>query len=142
LRKRVVVTGMGVVAPNGHGLKQFEQALRRGRSGIRYIPELKDLNFACQVGGVPEKANGEANSYFSEEKLLSMNDNITFAAVAAIDAWKDAGFEVPGEGSDPDWDTGAVIGSGIGGMDPIVKSLFRQSAGQDQTAGKQRLLCR
>lgn len=123
MRKRVVVTGMGVVAPNGHGLKQFEQALRRGRSGIRYIPELKDLNFACQVGGVPEKANGEANSYFSEEKLLSMNDNITFAAVAAIDAWKDAGFEVPGEGSDPDWDTGAVIGSGIGGMDTIVKKL-------------------
>lgn len=123
MRKRVVVTGMGVVAPNGHGLKKFEQALRRGRSGIRYIPELKELNFSCLVGGVPEKCNGEANGYFSEEKLLSMNDNITYAALAAIEAWKDAGFEVPSDGSDPDWDTGAIIGSGIGGMDTIVNKL-------------------
>lgn len=123
MRKRVVVTGMGVVAPNGHGLKQFEQALRRGRSGIRYIPELKDLSFACQVGGVPEKFNGEMSRCFSEEKLLSMNDNITFAAVAAIEAWKDAGFEVPADGSEPDWDTGAIVGSGIGGMDTIVNKL-------------------
>jgi len=124
LRKRVVVTGMGVVAPNGHGLTQFEHALRRGTSGIRYIPALKDLNFACQVGGVPEKANGDANGCFSEEMRLSMNDNITYAALAAIDAWKDAGFEVPSDGADPDWDTGAVIGSGIGGMDTIVGKLI------------------
>ena len=87
MKKRVVVTGMGVMAPNGHGLKKFEQALRRGRSGIRYIPELKDLNFSCQVGGVPEKCNGngDLSGYFSEEKLLSMNDNITYAALAAIE---------------------------------------------------------
>lgn len=123
MRKRVVVTGIGVVAPNGHGLKQFEQALRKGRSGIRYIPALKDLSFACQVGGVPEKFNGELGVCFSEEKRLGMNDNITFAALAAIEAWKDAGFEVPEDGSEPDWDTGAVIGSGIGGMDTIVSKL-------------------
>ncbi len=123
MRKRVVVTGMGVMAPNGLGLVQFEHALRRGTSGIRYIPELRELSFACQVGGVPEKGNGDSNGYFSQEKLLSMNDNITYAALAAIEAWKDAGFEVPDDGSEPDWDTGAVIGSGIGGMDTIVNRL-------------------
>lgn len=123
MRKRVVVTGMGVVAPNGHGLKQFEQALRRGRSGIRYVPELKELNFACLVGGVPPSANGDFNKYFTEEKLLCMNENITYASVAAIDAWKDAGFDLPEDNAEPDWDTGAIIGSGIGGMDTIVQKL-------------------
>ena len=47
MKRRVVVTGMGVVAPNGHGLDCFAQALREGRSGIRHIPELAELNFAC-----------------------------------------------------------------------------------------------
>ena len=41
MRTRVVITGMGVVAPNGHGLAAFEKALREGISGIRHIPELK-----------------------------------------------------------------------------------------------------
>ena len=123
MRKRVVVTGMGVVAPNGHGLKEFEKSLRRGCSGIRYIPYLKEMNFACQVGGVPQDSNGGFKQYFTEEKLLSVNENIMYAAIAAIDAWKDAGFEVPGENAEPDWDTGAIIGSGIGGMDTIVQTL-------------------
>jgi 3-oxoacyl-(acyl-carrier-protein) synthase len=53
MRRRVVVTGMGVVAPNGHGLDPFANALREGRSGIRHVQELAELSFACQVGGIP-----------------------------------------------------------------------------------------
>ena len=53
-RKRIVVTGLGVIAPNGVGLPAFREALRAGRSGIRHQQELKDLNFAAQIGGVPE----------------------------------------------------------------------------------------
>ncbi len=52
--ERVVITGMGVVAPNGHGLKNFEQALRNGISGIRHHEHLAEANFACQVGGIPQ----------------------------------------------------------------------------------------
>ena len=51
---RVVVTGLGVLSPNGHGLSEFTEALCQGRSGIRFRPELASLGFACQVGGVPE----------------------------------------------------------------------------------------
>ena len=54
MAERVVVTGMGVVAANGHGLDAFERALREGRSGIRFQPKLSDLGFGCQVAGVPE----------------------------------------------------------------------------------------
>jgi 3-oxoacyl-(acyl-carrier-protein) synthase len=124
MKRRVVVTGMGVVAPNGHGLQAFTEALRRGVSGIRHIPELAELNFACQVGGVPQNFEAVRASYFDREKLLSLNDNIGFASVAAVDAWTDAGFSVPESDDDHvDWDTGVIAGSGIGGMDTIAKTV-------------------
>jgi 3-oxoacyl-(acyl-carrier-protein) synthase len=124
MKKRVVITGMGVAAPNAHGLEDFEAALREGRSGIRFIPELKELNFACQVGGIPQDFDKIRRRYFDHEKLLSINDNIGYASVSAIDAWRDAGFDVPEpDGDRVDWDTGIVIGSGIGGMDTIARSV-------------------
>ena len=124
MRRRVVVTGMGVVAPNGHGLTAFEKALREGVSGIRHIPELEKLNFGCQIGGIPQDFEAIRTKYFDREKLLSLNDNIGFASVAAVDAWNDAGFSVPeAEDDRVDWDTGVIAGSGIGGMDTIAKTV-------------------
>ena len=124
MRKRVVITGMGVAAPNAHGLDDFEQALREGRSGIRHIPQLEELKFSCQIAGIPENFDEIRKSYFDREKLLSFNDNIGYASVSAVDAWRDAGFELP-DGNDEtvDWDTGVIAGSGIGGMDTIALSV-------------------
>ncbi len=124
MRKRVVVTGMGVAAPNAHGLDNFEQALREGRSGIRHIPQLEELKFSCQIAGVPENFDEVRKSYFDREKLLSFNDNIGYASVSAVDAWRDAGFELPDSNDETvDWDTGVIAGSGIGGMDTIALSV-------------------
>jgi 3-oxoacyl-(acyl-carrier-protein) synthase len=124
MKRRVVITGMGVVAPNGHGLAAFEKALREGISGIRHIPELAKLNFACQVGGVPQGFDAVRNRYFDPEKLQSLNENIGYASVAAVDAWTDAGFTVPSAEDDcVDWETGVIAGSGIGGMDTIAGQL-------------------
>src|SRR5512137_1221613 len=120
---RVVVTGLGVIAPNGTGLCEFEKALRKGKSGIRYVPELRDLSFSCLVGGIPRGLNGELKDYFTEEDQLNINDNITYAGIAAVDAWRDAGLEIPSEGEAPDWDSGAIIGTGVGGMETIVNKL-------------------
>ncbi|HBH87001.1 MAG TPA: beta-ketoacyl-ACP synthase [Syntrophaceae bacterium] len=125
MKRRVVITGMGVVAPNAHGLDNFEAALREGRSGIRFIPELQELNFGCQIGGIPQDFNNIRSSYFDHEKLMSINDNIGYAAVSAIDAWRDAGFSVPADDDDcVDWETGVIVGSGIGGMDTITNTLI------------------
>ena len=124
MKRRVVITGMGVVSPNAHGLNNFEEALREGRSGIRYIPELKDLNFGCQIGGVPQDFERIRSSYFDHEELMSLNDNIGYASVCAVDAWTDAGFTVPdSEDDNVDWDTGVIVGSGIGGMDTIALTV-------------------
>jgi len=124
MRRRVVVTGMGVAAPNAHGLDNFEKALREGRSGIRHLPQLQEINFSCQIAGVPENFDAIRKSYFDHEKLLSINDNIGYASVSGVDAWKDAGFQIPESDDEAvDWDTGVIAGSGIGGMDTIANTV-------------------
>src|SRR5512140_2230261 len=108
MAERVVVTGMGVVAANAHGLDDFERALRGGRSGIRFHERLRELGFACQVGGVPQVIDELKAQYFSEDARRALNGSMTYAAIAAIDCWRDAGFARPEAGSDEvDWDTGA-----------------------------------
>jgi len=127
MKKRVVITGMGVAAPNAHGLENFEQALREGRSGVRFNTRLHELNFGCQIAGVPENFEEIRKSYFDHEKLMSINDNIGFASVSAVDAWRDAGFGTLDDGDDNvDWDTGVIAGSGIGGMDTIATMVVPQ----------------
>ena len=122
--RRVVVTGLGVLAPNAHGTADFERALRDGRSGIRFHQELADTHFGCQVGGIPENVESIQGRYLQAEELYGMNSNMVYAAIAAIDAWTDAGLERPPPDADTvDWDAGAVIGTGIGGMDTIATKL-------------------
>ena len=69
---RVVITGLGVVAPNGVGLEAFLVALREGKSGIQFWPQLKELNFACQIGGAPSIKEEVLDRYLSplERKTL------------------------------------------------------------------------
>jgi len=118
--RRVVVTGLGVVAPNANGVRDFELALRKGRSGIRANEAMAEHGFASQVAGVPQGVDELAESYFDEDLLRAMNMSHRYAAIASLDAWRDAGLEVPTADSDAvDWDSGAVLGTGIGGMDTI-----------------------
>jgi len=73
MNHRVVITGMGVVAPNGVGLAAFEAALRAGRSGIRFREDLRELGFGCQVAGVPEVPEDLPSAYWSEGDQQAMN---------------------------------------------------------------------
>jgi len=123
MKNRVVITGMGVAAPNGHGVSDFEQALREGRSGIRFFPRLKELKFSCQIGGMPGNFDEIRKNYFDHEKLMSLNDNIGYISVSAVDAWQDAGFVWSDDNDQVDWDTGAILGCGIGGMDTIAERV-------------------
>lgn len=122
--ERVVVTGLGVLAPNGHGLDAYEAALRGGVSGIRFIPKLAEQNFACQVGGVPQGVDEIKGAYLGADDLLAMNDAMIYAAIAGIDCWRDAGLRAIGPEAAVDWDTGAIIGTGIGGMQTIGERLI------------------
>ena len=117
---RVVVTGMGVVAPNANGVRDFELAIRKGQSGLRSNAAMEESGLACRVAGVPQGVDAIAESMFEPDLLLAMNSAHRYAAIAAVDAWTDAGLERPAPGDDRvDWDSGAVLGTGVGGMDTI-----------------------
>jgi len=124
MTRRVVITGMGVVAPNAVGLEAYELALREGASGIRHIPLLEELKFGCTVAGVPQDVEAVVERYFDEEERMAMNSSHRFGCVAAVDAWTDAGFERPAlEDDRVHWEAGAVIGTGIGGVDTIGEKV-------------------
>lgn len=126
-KKRVVITGMGVVAANGNGCDEFTKALREGRSGIRFHEKLKELGFSCQVGGIPQGIDELKTNYFTPDALMAMNSNMLYSSIAGIDCYKDAGFEVPAPNStETDWDTGAIIGTGIGGVDTLGEWVVPQ----------------
>jgi len=122
--ERVVVTGLGVVAPNGHGKEAFSRALRESKSGVRFYQHLHDFGLSCQVGGIPEGIEELRTHYLTEEEILATSQNTTLAAIAAIDAWTDAGLVRPApDSNEVDWDTGAIIGTCSGGMDVVAEKL-------------------
>ncbi len=135
-KRRVVITGLGIIAPNAHGIENFEQALRNGISGIRYIPHLEELKFGCRVGGIPENLEHISEKYFTADALLAMNESMRYAGIAAVDAWKDAGFEVPEHDDDRvNWDAGAVVGTGIGGADTLGIIIPKVNDGKTRRLG-------
>jgi 3-oxoacyl-(acyl-carrier-protein) synthase len=135
--ERVVVTGLGVIASNAYGKDAFARALREGKSGIRFHGQLRDLNFACQVGGIPESLDDVVRHHLADDELLTMNTNMIYAAIAAIDAWADGGLErIAPDSDEVDWDSGAIVGTGFGGLETIGEKLVpRTDAGKVSRLG-------
>lgn len=112
MKKRVVVTGMGVVAPNGIGIPAFLNAIQNGISGIKFIPHYRELNFSCQVAGMPAFDWESLKNYISEVTFHGLKGtNIGYGVAAALDAWADSG--IPYDTDEPRWETGCVFGNSI-----------------------------
>ncbi|MEK7383946.1 MAG: beta-ketoacyl synthase N-terminal-like domain-containing protein, partial [Elusimicrobiota bacterium] len=140
--KRIVVTGIGAVAPNGLGIADYRAALQAGRSGIARHQELADLKFACQIGGKPPVGPDEAEALISGADLAKLNEAMVYAVMAAVEAARMSGVSVDlkkGCSTSPvDWETGAFIGCGIGGMDTMYDELtpvMAAAAGQEPGMG-------
>ena len=125
MKNRVVITGMGIVAPNGVGLDAFEYAIKNGVSGIRHIEELERLKFSCQIAGKPQVTPEIALNYFTELELRNFNSSgILYGVIAGIDAWKDAGLTI-NINDEPDWDSGTIFGSGTSGIEKFRESIYK-----------------
>jgi 3-oxoacyl-(acyl-carrier-protein) synthase len=125
MKKRVVITGLGVVAPNGVGLDAFTHAIKNGVSGIKKDPELERLQFSCQISGRPEVSTELSLQYFSELELRNFNSTgILYGVIAGIDAWKDAGLSLE-INEEPDWDSGTIFGTGTSGIDKFRESIYK-----------------
>src|SRR5580698_2449766 len=134
MSRRVVITGLGVVSPNGVGVPAFLSAIRHGTSGIRYNPVYKDLHFNCQVAGTPEFEWDRLKSYVSEITYHGLQGHaLGYGIMAALDAWTDAGNEIGGR--EAIWDTGCVFGSSVSECEVVKKIYNRVDAGEAKKLG-------
>ncbi|CAI8280990.1 MAG: 3-oxoacyl-[acyl-carrier-protein] synthase 2 [Owenweeksia sp. TMED14] len=133
MKKRVVITGLGVVAPNGIGKEAFSKALKAGKSGIQFFPELKELKFSCCIGGVPKISEDKKREYFTELQLRDFNSSgILYGCIAGIDAWKDSGLEISKE---LDYDSGTIFGTGTSGVEKFRDCVYKLDAGKVKHLG-------
>lgn len=135
MNNRVVITGLGVVSPNGTDLAQFRDAIRNGTSGIRHDPRLEELQFSCQIAGQPVIDSERLQQYFSALEIRSMESTgIVYGVIAGMDAWKDAGL-TPAATDDPDWNSGTVFGAGTSGIDKFRTAIYKVDALQIRKLG-------
>ena len=116
-RRRVVVTGMGLVSPVGIGIEENWSNLISGKSGIGPITRFDSSGFATHIAG--EVKNFHPEEFISKKELRKMDPFLQFALVAAHYAMEDARFKV-----DPDFSSrvGVVMGCGLGGLRTIEES--------------------
>lgn len=134
MNKRVAITGLGVVAPNAVGVENFIIALTKMQSGLKHISQLEELNFACQIAGVPDLSTIDMNDYFSEltQKILK-SSGIKYGCIAGIDAWKDAGFTI--DPKEANWDAGCIFGTGLTGVEPLRDAIYEVDKGNVRRLG-------
>ncbi len=120
-KRRVVVTGLGVVSPVGIGTETFWQALLAGKSGVGPITQFDTTDFPVKIAG--EVKDFDAETYVGDKKAARhMDRNTQFAIAAAIEAAKDANFDI--EKEDPTR-CGSLIGSGIGGIATTEETVLK-----------------
>ena len=135
MKRRVVITGLGVVAPNGVGLDAFTNAIKNGISGITHNKELERLQFSCQIAGTPEISEELKLNYFTELELRNFNSTgILYGVIAGLDAWKDAGLEIENN-ENPDWDSGTIFGTGTSGIEKFRESIYKIDALETRKLG-------
>ncbi|MEN8789849.1 MAG: beta-ketoacyl synthase N-terminal-like domain-containing protein, partial [Flavobacteriaceae bacterium] len=130
MNKRVVITGMGICAPNGIDLKSFGNNLSQGISGISYRSDLKDLNFGCQIAGYPKVNDSHIDKYFTKIQQRGLKaSGLIYGVIAGKDAWTDAGLMVD-TNTEPDWDSGIIFGTGVLGVDKFREAIYLVDEGQ------------
>lgn len=135
MRNRVVITGLGVCAPNALDINSFTNALDKKISGIQFYSQLKDLNFGCQIAGKPQLTQDHINKYFTSLQQRGLNaSGLIYGVIAGVDAWKDAGLEPTGE-EDTDWDSGVIFGTGMLGIDKLREAIYLIDKGKTKRLG-------
>ena len=123
-RRRVVVTGLGVVSPVGNTVPEAWSNLIAGRSGIGRITKFDATAFACQIAGEVRDFNLE--SYITAKEARAMDTFIHYGIAAAAQAVADSGLKT-GDALNDDEAVriGCVIGSGIGGL-PMIEGTHAE----------------
>ncbi|HEX5092510.1 MAG TPA: beta-ketoacyl-ACP synthase II [Burkholderiales bacterium] len=116
-RRRVAVTGLGIVCPVGNTVEEAWASVVAGKSGIGTITRFDAAAFACRIAG--EVKGFEAAAYLPPKEARHMDTFIHYGLAAGIQAWKDCGLTVTEANAER---IGVNIGSGIGGLPRIEET--------------------
>jgi len=116
-RRRVAVTGLGIVCPVGNTVEEAWQNLIAGKPGVGAITRFDASPFACRIAG--EVKGFDVAAYLPAKEARHMDLFIHYGLAAAIQAWKDCGLEVNEQNAER---IGVNIGSGIGGLPRIEET--------------------
>ncbi len=119
--RRVVVTGMGAITPIGNDVAAFWDGLVNGRSGIGPITTFDPVKTASKVAG--EIKGFDADTIMPKKEVRRNDRYVHFAWAAVAEAMADAGLPNPIEDEALAWRTGAIIGSGIGGINTMIRDV-------------------
>ena len=115
-RRRVVITGLGIISPVGNTVEQAWQNIVAGRSGIDRVTRFDASSFPVQIAG--EVKNFNVADYLPLKDARRMDTFIHYGMAAGIQAIKDAGLEAHPANAER---IGVSIGSGIGGL-PLIET--------------------
>tara|TARA_B100001971_G_scaffold151952_1_gene141162 strand:- start:205 stop:1440 length:1236 start_codon:yes stop_codon:yes gene_type:complete len=113
---RVVVTGMGVLAPNGNNVSEYWNALTAGQSGIDHITYFDTTDFPVKIAG--ELSNFDPEQYFERKEVRKLDPFTVYALVASNEAIKMSGLDAGGFDSQR---AGVMLGCGIGGITTLLE---------------------
>lgn len=114
MKRRVVITGLGIVSPVGNDVKTAWDNIINGRSGIgkitRFDPSALSVHIAGEVKGF------DVTEYITAKEAKQLDTFIHYGLAAGLQAWRDSGLEVTEENAER---IGVIVGSGIGGLPRI-----------------------
>lgn len=128
MNKKVVVTGLGVVAPNGNNLQEFWEAIKNGKHGIRPISKFDCSNIGAKMSA--EVRGFDFGLYMEPKEAKRMDVFSQYALAASIMAVKDSGLDTKSVDSER---FGVVIGVGLGGLSTFEaqhKIMLEKGAGR------------
>jgi 3-oxoacyl-[acyl-carrier-protein] synthase II len=114
-RRRVVITGLGIISPVGNTVADAWDSITNGRSGITSITRFDASAFPARIAG--EVKNFDVSAYLAPKEARRMDTFIHYGMAAGIQAFKDSGLEVTPANAER---IGVNIGSGIGGL-PMIE---------------------
>jgi 3-oxoacyl-[acyl-carrier-protein] synthase II len=118
--RRAVITGVGLVTPNGLDARSSWEAVLQGRSGIGPITKFDTARFSVRIAG--EVKNFDPLQYLDRKEARKFDTFVHYAVAASHQAIKDSGFPLNASGEDR---VGVLIGSGIGGL-PLIEAQHRE----------------
>jgi 3-oxoacyl-[acyl-carrier-protein] synthase II len=121
-RRRVVITGLGIISPVGNTIEQAWASILAGKSGIDPITRFDAQAFPCRIAG--EVKGFVVDDYIAAKEARHMDTFIHYGVAAGMQAFRDAGLEVTEQNAER---MGALVGSGIGGL-PMIEDTCKEYA--------------